>query len=156
MIVHADKNQSYWALVFSDAQSGTSLDVRDNIFQVLADTAGGTPTNLNLLGQNGDAYFGTNWISQGWVLNGDQPMSAISHVGGTGNFISNAQNNPGLMNTSLAAPDFHLTSLSQVIDQEQVLPANVLPVLYEIGGGGIIPRTLVGAAADLGAYEYGD
>lgn len=136
------------------------VDARNNIYFNNQAASGST---MGLMTRNGTSsacigYFGTNWRSSTVVDGGN--THPVKFINTSKVFISGgvAGNAPGF--TNFAAGDFHLTSGSPCKDQATRLPANILarfPLKYQMRGDGIplvVPRTQIGVASDLGAFEY--
>jgi fibronectin type 3 domain-containing protein len=148
-----DQSQLFRINVFNLASAGESLDARNNIVAFLPATSGQPTPELDLLPTNGTAYFGRDWVSASWHLaRPDQDFAG--HATGTANFISNALNDPGFADA--AADDFDLTSLSQCVDQVDVLSADEpTPVFQYADPASGRARPVNGSALDLGAFEQG-
>ena len=148
-----DQSQVWRINLFQMDSGGESLDARDNILYFAPVTAGHAAPEIDLLTDVGVAYFGRNWVTRGWNTN-RWPNPFTGHAAGTSNFINNVQNDPGFVN--VAALDFHLSTLSPCIDQEDPLSSDEAPVLFQYADPASgKPRTINGAALDLGAREQG-
>jgi hypothetical protein len=134
-------------------------DVRNNIFYcgLPADAAPGTEvTGLGLFDdQAGTATFGVNWISPDWHTWRNDNTPAGSKITGTSNLLTNAENDPGF--ADLGAFDFHLLASSDSVDQAGPLASAVVgkqdPVNQYVLHQSDEPRTVIGSALDLGAFE---
>ena len=97
-----------------------------------------------------------NWVSPGWLPSYDG-QTFYGTINGTSNFFVDPNNNPGF--TNFAGDDFHLVAGSNAIGKSIALAApaaaafNVTTqyVNPQYGQG----RPVIGAAPDLGAFEYG-
>ncbi|MDB5386973.1 MAG: hypothetical protein JWM11_2619 [Planctomycetaceae bacterium] len=156
-------NGVYQSVVFQLATNDESADIRDNVFYRSAAPgapAGTTPTQLTFAanGENGGHYImGVNWVSPGWSAwyNDQPPTGGI--FDGAENFLTNAANDPGFVN--LANYDLRPAPGSVLIDAGQALApaalvANPVTNQYVANQQGE-PRQVIGAAADLGAFEAG-
>src|SRR5688572_8922253 len=122
-----------------------SADVRDNVLHVTA-----TGNRLAMLDQDGVLTLGRNWMKAGWVgsHSGGSPMIAdLGQLTGS---------DPDF--ADLAGEDFAPASVSPLIDQAVALhPAAVAAghatILSYVKHQAGAPRVVVGAAADLGAFE---
>lgn len=103
--------------------------------------AAGGPFNLISSGKT--ITLGRNWLTAGYSLGG-------SAANGTALVLTGAS--PGFVD--LAAQNFRPAANSPLIDAALALPAGAHPIGFqyvpEADGG---PRTVLGAAADLGAFE---
>lgn len=134
-------------------------DVRNNIFYCGLPPDAPPSTEVTGFGlfddMGGTANFGVNWISPGWHTWRNDNAPVGSQITGTGNFITNSENDPGF--ADLAGLDFHLLSTSESIDQAGVL-ANAALGAHEVIRQYLVhldhtDRTIIGSAADLGAFE---
>lgn len=143
---YEDQAVHYYVFPFKLSSTGESLDARNNIISFFPVSTSNHP-EIRL--SAGAAYFGKNWVSDGWYVYG-----ASNHIVGTENFINNAQNNPGF--NSLVSKNFNLVSDSQNIDQQDDLVGGVPPLNYQyvVDYSGI-ERVVNGSSFDLGAFEYG-
>lgn len=132
-------------------------DVRNNIFYAAGDpdSPGTEPTGFALLNDyGGTVHFETNWISPGWHTWRNDNAGAGASITGTGNFISNAENDPGF--ADLSTYDLRLLVTSPAVDQAGVLAAAAAghePDQQYLIHQGHTTRDVVGAALDLGAFE---
>ena len=136
------------------------IDARNNIFASLPVTPGGTPADLVLLSTDvpGTLNLGVNWVSPGTQLS-----SSPATVTGAENLIYGnltGENNPDFLNASMR--DFRLLAGARSVDAAGPLAAAVASNTFgvdfspteEIGPPlSSHPRVVLGAAADLGAYE---
>ncbi len=150
--------QGRWrTILFRLDTNDETADIRNNIFLNLPYTTGATPSELTLMQEYGVASFGVNWVSPGWVRS-NTALTFRGTVTGTANFLSNAANDPGFVD--VAANDFRLRAGAPSLDvawplAPEVLPAHDLTHQYVVHQAGA-PRPVVGAARDLGAFEFGE
>jgi hypothetical protein len=155
VVVQANQSTSWRVVLFQLETNDESVDARNNIVYCGPATAGATKTELTLMNTAGNATFGVNWVSPGWVASRSR-VPFTGTISGTGNFISNTANNPGFIN--LAGGDYHLAAGSQAIDAGTAQASGVSET-YAVTEQYQAPqtetaRTVQGKAIDLGAFEY--
>ena len=154
VVVRSTQAQVYKINAIQLSTDGEALDARNNILTALPSSAG-TPTIFGLVVGYNNAYFGRNWVSPGYQLTSDNG-GFTGQAGGTGNLLVSATNNPGFVNP--AAGDYHLTAGSVAIDAARRFAGSTIP--FQLSWEYVDPRTgrqrpVVGAAFDLGAFEFG-
>ena len=150
-INQVDQSTFYRLNLFDLPETSDVVDARNNIIDSIPMTTGGAAPEIDLLPGFGVGYLGTNWITQGW--NAARPdQSFTGYLGGTANVISNAQNNPGFV--SLASQNFQLTSGSQCLGQQGVLPTDAPPILAQYVGP-LMAGQAVSSVTNLGAFQQG-
>jgi hypothetical protein len=156
VVIQRNQSEAWRTELFQLETNAQLVDARDNLIFVQAATAGQTPAEFSLLEAAGTAAFGVNWVSPGW-LSFRTGVTATGTITGTSNFISNVQNDPGFVN--LSTYDLHLKSTSQAVHRGEALNAAVATdyaVFFEyVAVAQSKPRSVVGTAIDLGAFEYG-
>jgi hypothetical protein len=147
----ANRSQAYRVAIFDLTTDGETLDARNNIFCNMP--LNGTPSDITLLRDRGSVYLGRNWLSHE-VSVGNADRSLGGYINGTTNLIrGDAGTDPGFVQGR--ASDFRLRAGSPCIDQAGPLRVGVAAVAYEIDelmAGK--RRSVIGAAADLGAFEW--
>ncbi len=127
--------------VFDVSLAASTVLVNNNVIHHAKFSANGGP--FTLISSGRAITLGRNWIRTGYTVNG-------TATGGTALVLTGTT--PGFMN--LAGQDFHPAAGSALIDAAQTLPAGALPVDFQyVPEGDGAPRAVLGAAADLGAFE---
>ena len=136
------------------------VDARNNIFYT--DTAIQNSVyqafHFAVMTANTTMDFGMNWVSPGTAKNWYQHSSGTT-FNGWGNLIVGdflGQNNPNF--SSLAALNYHLIGGSDALDAAGPLAPAALAKGYDltkeyVGPQSFAPRAVIGATADLGAFE---
>lgn len=128
------------------------VDLRNNIVYQRPATGAAAPA-LSLVNDGGTVTATANWISPGVTdLRPSDPFHVqLGTVTSVAN-ISNPANDPGFV----SATDRHLAAGSPAIDAAAPLAGAALaPVEQYVAERRRTPRPTVGAAADLGAFEFG-
>lgn len=156
LIARSDQADVYKINAVDLSTSGETLDARNNIFVAIPNSSGSTHSDLGLLGNsNNNAYFGTNWVIPTYYLTTFNDYTFSGHVAGLANFLEGTSDDPGFVN--LAGGDYHLSAGSVAIDAAGRLAgfAAQLPIDQEyLAPSQSQSRPVIGAASDLGAYEY--
>lgn len=152
-----DQSELYRTHLFDITSNEQTVDARNNIVYVAPFTLGEAPTNLQLSINAGIINLGINWISPGWQPWTDNGTQIVGTITGSSNVIGAADNLPGFAN--LATNDLSLLQSSPCIDISQPLDAASVasfPVTMQYSSPrSALPRTSVGVAPDLGAFEFG-
>jgi hypothetical protein len=128
-------------------------DIRNNIFFCQAATPGATPTELTLMNLAGQANFGVNWVSPGWVLS-RTGLPFTGTVTGTDNFLVDPANDPGFVD--LSSYDLRLATGSENIDAGGPLDPAVADN-YPVSQQYLAPQSTEvrdRGNLDLGAFEW--
>jgi hypothetical protein len=156
LVARSDSSVVYKITAVQLASQGETVEANDNIIAAIPNTTGASAPLLGLLGSNNDAYFGRNWVSPGFVLTTAGNNAFTGHAGGQANLMQGTSIDPGFLN--LAGGDYRLAAGSPCIDAATRLPGGTanypVNMEYEDPHTGQA-RPVVGAAPDLGAYEYG-
>jgi Domain of unknown function (DUF4394)/Calx-beta domain len=148
-------------VITGGAPTNEKLDLRNNVFASLPLTPGSAPLKAYLMNTDvvGTLNLGTNWVSPGTQLSTSTP----ANITGATNLIYGdavGANQPGFLNSSML--DFRLAASARSVDAAGPLaPAVTANTLgldltpYEEIGPVLAshPRAVLGAAADLGAFE---
>lgn len=138
------------------------VQARNNVFLALTATAGAKAQPFEVFYHYGNAAFAANWISTGWKNNGGHASGQVMTPGqpwngtGIGTVLTNAQNDPGLVNA--AGGDYHLKAGSPLIDagvalDPEVVKTGNVPVMEWVAQTQSRLRARNGAL-DLGAFEF--
>ena len=131
------------------------IDVRNNIFAMLPQTAGASPATLKFAYcQSQNFSFGKNWVSPGWT------SGTSGTVAGAANLIVPSVNNPKFVNP--AAGDLHLLSGSSAIGIGGALAPQVtanaiglnLSPLFQYVYHQQVGARPASAAPDTGAFSF--
>jgi hypothetical protein len=156
IVVRSTQSQAFKINLVELSSTGESLDARNNIFAAVPETAGATPSAIGLLGAENYAYYGRNWINSGYFYTTSGSFTFYGNAAGTSNFITGSSAGPGFV--SPANGDYHLTSGSVAINASTRLAGTESPYSLDwqyMAPNTGTPRTVVGSATDLGAFEYG-
>ncbi len=127
--------------VFEVTQAAATVAANNNVLHHAKFSAGGGPFNLISSGRT--IALGRNWITAGYTLNG---------VASNGTALVLTGASPGFADQ--AGHNFRPAAASPLIDAALALPAGALPVVFEyIADADGVARPVLGAAADLGAFE---
>jgi hypothetical protein len=175
VVIKSDQAKHYNTVLFevyTDPATplAARVDVRNNVFVVLPETAGApatafylevsTNSNFGVGNQGqGDFNFDANWITHGWAAS--QPKSqyydpTTAHIVTTATFDAAPGTDPGFVD--LAGGDFHLKAKAQAVDRGIALDPAVVAAgqgvnLEYVSPGVGAARPLNGKAIDLGAFE---
>ncbi|MCY2989607.1 MAG: putative Ig domain-containing protein [Planctomycetota bacterium] len=162
LVVRSDKSAVWRVNAVGLNTTGETLDARNNILAAIPATPGALHSDLGLLGMDSytlrkaNAYFGRNWVPPGYLLNGYGNAGFKGHIAGLANLLVGQTYDPGFLN--LVAGDYRLAAASEPTNQATRLAGTELayPVDREYSAAlHSTARPVVGAAFDLGAFEYG-
>ncbi|MBI3860436.1 MAG: fibronectin type III domain-containing protein [Planctomycetia bacterium] len=150
IVIESDQSSTYHMAVVDLVDGGQALDARNNIIAVFPATPGATPTQVGLIRSTNNAYFGTNWVSNGVTLT-DNGLTLTGNVGGLSNLITGSGADPGFVDA--AAGDFHLLASSAVLGLGGVLAGST--AAYPVAEEYQAPQSgqTRSSIADLGAFE---
>lgn len=157
LVARSDRSQ-VWKIIAIEAASGAeAIDARNNILAALPATDGGVRPEFGLVGRDNRAALGRNWVTPGWVPTTYGDGTFTGRITGTENLVGGPANDPGF--AAAAVGDYRLAAGSPCIDAAVALPASLAahPVTSQFKSPhGAGARPLVGAAADLGSFEFGE
>jgi len=162
IVVQSDKSAVWRVNAVGLYSTSETLDARNNIFAAVPATPGATNSDFGLLGvdsytsRKANAYFGANWVPPDYLLNGYGNAGFKGHVAGLDNLLVGQADDPGF--ADLTAGDYGLNADSAAVDAAGRLAGTTFafPVDQQYSAPQhAIPRPVVGAAADLGAFETG-
>lgn len=141
------------SIVFQLEADILTVEARNNIFAARPATPGGTKTELTIADGPGTVHLGVNWVSPGWFAV-REGWDSGARVDGVENIVVGPDEDPGFVN--VAAGDLHLVAGSAAIDRGGPLESGAPAADRQYVSAGVsVPRTTVGAAPDLGAFESG-
>lgn len=162
IVVQSDKSAVWRVNAVGLNSTSETLDARNNIFAALPATPGAVNSDFGLLGvdsyvsRKANAYVGRNWVPPDYLLNSYGNAGFKGHVAGLDNLMVGQSDDPGFV--AVLAGDYELAADSVAVDAATRLAGAsfAFPVDHQFSAEQhAIPRAVLGAAADLGAWEYG-